>query len=532
MLFDLFLPLLSRTRSRREDGYCTKHTKCEVCAMSTLLNYGFTANPKTAKRTASQPEKSIESTKSASGTAQAAPVRYLRTSLPPIPRTAPISIPQLERPTSKRLSSPVVEGDSRNSISAPKVRPRSPPLPKLPTESEPEKPADVGAGSPIEFTATLFPPPKTSVPTLKKPSQGLHRSSRRIQSILQNKHISQLAVPSAQPSTSRSMKRSSIGATPISAYAGPHKSKPALALQTHVAPPWEKEMALTPIEMDLGALEVIASLPETARPARKKTGAKPSLRRSVFHPGSRKSVVAVELPGGSLMTVITPEQSAWQRAPFISGAIKLPPRVRPDRSPLAIIQDTVDSEDRIDQEKIATEQAILDELVDFVESFGEDYRVKETGLDQFWLKQSGRDYSSPLSIASTLVEPRLSLDDSKSPRKSVDTAMLLREPNKLHDLPSVSMKRASYASSHQSNSSQTMVATPNSSVTHSPPPAKYPYGSPPAQLSPGHSALGTPMSASFPSSPRKVRQVKGKGSSSGGQKMSIRDLIRSAASIV
>lgn len=334
----------------------------------------------------------------------------------------------------------------------------------------------------------------------------------------------------------------------MNAYAGHDCNRPSLSLQTNVAlAPWEQEMALTPIEMDLGALEVIASLPETACPARKQSVARASLRKSVYRPGSRSSVVAVELPGGSLITVITPEQSAWQRAPYVPGAIRLEPKIRTERSPLAIIQEAVDAELGLDKEKVAAEQAIIDELVSFVGSFGDDFKVEETGIDAFWVDlppprspvQNNWDFLSPLSIASTLVQSppaagalRLSKCGSNALEESFDRSGDLNEPEIIRDPPSASLRRASFASSNHSGSSRTIVSTQSSISTHSPPQTKHPYSSAHSLQSLGYASFGVPMSAMSTSSPRKVRQVKGKGVTSSGQKTSFRGLIRSAASIV
>jgi hypothetical protein len=302
-------------------------------------------------------------------------------------------------------------------------------------------------------------------------------------------------------------------------------------------------MALTPIEMDLGALEAIASLAETERPTRKQSFAVGTLRKTIIRKGttkSGKSGVTVELPGGSIMTVITPEQSAWQRAPYITGRIRFEPKTRIERSPLAIIQETVDTELGRDTNKIAAEHTIIDDLVRFIESFGDDFQVQEKGFDAFWTKQpprqsvqNSRALFSPLSVASTLVQsprtldvPRLSKRDSKDAREEyIDRFDDLNEPKFSDDPPSTRFRRFSFALSHKSGSSRTKTPTPKLLPTHSSPPGKRQYGRP-LERSPGF-PLGTSTS-----SPRKACQVKGMGSSSNGQKMSWRGLLRNAASIV
>jgi hypothetical protein len=296
-------------------------------------------------------------------------------------------------------------------------------------------------------------------------------------------------------------------------------------------------MALTPIEMDLGALEAIANLPETARPSRSQSFAMGTMRKTIIRRGttrSGKSGVTVELPSGSIMTVITPESSAWQRAPYIPGRVRLEPKNRRDRSPLAIIQETVDAELGRDTENIAAEKVIIDELVCFIDSFGDDFKVQETGFDAFWIGrplrpptiQISRALFSPLSVASTLVQsppatgvPRLSQRDSNGTQGNfLDQFGDLEEPDFIRDPPSASFRRSSFASSHNSGSSRGLLS--RLLPTHSSSPVQY------GQHSPGFSP-GTRAS-----SPRKVRRVKDKGASCTGQKISLRGLLRSAASIV
>jgi hypothetical protein len=253
--------------------------------------------------------------------------------------------------------------------------------------------------------------------------------------------------------------------------------------------PWEQEMALTPIEMDLGALEAIANLLETARPPRKQSMAQAaSVKRtkSVFQGNPRKSVLPVELPGGSLMIVTTPEQSAWQRAPYVPGRIRMESKTKTGRSPLAIIQESVATEMCADKEKDATEEAIIDELLSFVESFGDDFQVQQTAIDVFWLDQavarfpqvSSGGFLSPLSIASTLVQlpPAKNLPHRPRHPSKCDSNTLQKAWDMFGDLdelefmrgpltpPSINFKRSSFASSEYSNNSLLSLSVPEVNV--------------------------------------------------------------------
>ena len=512
--------------------------KCRSSAMSTSLNYGFTT-------TRYVPERA-----SAKSTAKP-PSRIFPgdTILPPIPSTAPLSIPQLGDRRRETLSCRSRVDNADQCLTALDHDVRAPPnkslpLPPIPSHTSP--PTTIKTQSPdpaLRLTATLFSTPKVPSRSLYRSSRSLSRGSKRVQNILRDRRIHQLNVPHGQSgSEAPSSRRNSISMTPISAYAGHAVNKPPTSLQTNIAKSsWDREMALTPIEMDLGALEVIASLPETARPTRKHTVVKIPLRKkSLFHPSSRSEVLAVELPGGSLLTVITPEQSAWQRAQYVPGSIRLESKAKTERSPLAIIQETVHTELGLDKERIAAEQAMVDELVNFIDSFGEEFCVHETGMDMFWVDRvaqrsshvSARALSPSVSIAPALAQtepiprpPRLTRKDSSTAGIPLDLFGDLEECEFIRGASPAVLKRASFASSDYSGSSRTTFSTPIPTGVHSPGPSKCPYGTSPS------SGLHIPMTSK--PNRRKVRQVKGKGaSSSNGQKISLRGLLRSAASIV
>jgi len=243
------------------------------------------------------------------------------------------------------------------------------------------------------------------------------------------------------------------------------------------------------------------------------------------------------------MSVITPEQSAWQRAPYIPGTIKLQPWVRTERSPLAIIQETVEAELEMANERLVMEQSILDELVRFIESFGEEFRIQETNQVAFWFDGPGAHLPQmyreallpPLSLRSTLTRSELvggmlgaPLEDAGSSDSMIDVFGDLKEPEFIRSLLTISSKRTSGSSSVYSSSSPKVLSPQNSHLVSSRASKIYPNDSSVPIRSQGFpERLGTDVS------PRKVRQVKGKGaSSSSGKKMSLRDLLRSAASIV
>lgn len=554
-------PLISR--ARRNNGFCTKHTNCHVCAMS-LLTYGFTATAKERKKTPEPIKTSGKSWSTSNNSITYVQGSWPKTSLPPLPNTARLALSQHESKHKRRLSRSKV---TIRRSPAPRRRPRevaqcvlpSPPSTSTSRPSTDNSPASVDS-PPIQFTATLFPPLSNPPPQSRKLPPGVQRSSRRIQDITQAKQLSRLAVPHTRRNAGHN-PRNSIGVTPISAYAGHSFSddfnRPGLSLQPNMFPaPWEQEMALTPIEMDLGALEAIANLPETARPSRKQSMAQAASfkrRKSVFRGNSRKPVLAVELPGGSLMTVITPEQSAWQRAPYVPGRIRMESKTRTGRSPLTFIQESVAAELGADKEKDAAEEAIVDELLAFVESFGEDFQLQETDIDAFWLNQAVARFPkvrsggllSPLSTASTPVQSPLASDmphrplrpskcDSHTLQEVLDMFGDLDEPEFIRGPltpPSANFTRSSFTSEY-SNSSLLSLSAPG--VTYSLTPLKHPYGGSASSL---HSTGQPSIAPSEFTSPQKVRQVKGKGASSPfksqkGQKLSFKGLLRSAASIV
>lgn len=508
----------------------------EVRAMSTLLNYGTAAKPRAPKAVSktgqddgfsgiSAPMKPLPSP----------PTAIMQTAVPPIHPTAPISSSQLRRRSKKPRTRP-----SSNQPSPQQQLPKrpdetflGPPPTTAPRESEAQK-YSLADESSVVLTATLFPRVKSPPIPLRQPAEGLKQSSSRIQGILETKQVGRLAVPTDAQTSTKDNRRISIGLTPISAYGGHDNSVTTLPFVPKSGP-WAsgREMALTPIEMDLGALEVIASLPEASRPMRKQSLARQPWSKSVYHLGRRGPVVAVELPGGSLMTVITPESSAWQRAPYLMGDIRPEPKAKPARSPMAILQP--------EQEKLLAEQAIVDDLVSFIRSYGDIFCSGNTNLDRYWLDEGltalhippATSNMSPPSVETKVLEspdlPRVTKRDSKTMARHNQAETDIRQISGKYGLPSpAKIDRESQLPSDRFRPSPRLPA----SVARSPPPGRHLFNSSASQESSGLLRPGSPFSESSGSPPRKDAQGKGQGANATGQKISLRGLIRSAASIV
>jgi hypothetical protein len=199
-----------------------------------------------------------------------------------------------------------------------------------------------------------------------------------------------------------------------------------------------------------------------------------------------------------------------------------------------MIEETVDTQFKYDNEKVAVEQGIIDELVSFIQTFGDGYHVQDTGIDPFWLKvpplQTPDPYNSGLQI-STSMDARLT-----------DPQYARAVPRLLGGEPLTSDRRwgqndhlhnqevhphMTAVSNRRSDSSFATGTKPIVSVLR----FVRPQSTSPSWHSVDSSAPNTPAKPVF-SPPRKVPQKKGKGAPSGGQKISLRGLIRSAASIV
>lgn len=124
--------------------------------------------------------------------------------------------------------------------------------------------------------------------------------------------------------------------------------------------------SLTPVEMDLGALAMIASLSNTTTPIlANKINASTDGRLATPQPGLR-------LKSGSVIAMVTPEQSCWSRAPYIAGEIMmsheflLPTTMMTDMDQLAWFIGATSSFEA----RIKSDDAILDDIVDFFGDMG------------------------------------------------------------------------------------------------------------------------------------------------------------------
>jgi hypothetical protein len=98
---------------------------------------------------------------------------------------------------------------------------------------------------------------------------------------------------------------------------------------------------LTPIELDLGALSMIATLSD------------PTIGTST-----------TRLRFGSILTSVIPEQSAWQRSVYLPGPIQLESSfIPPSASTLTDI-------DLLQSPFSSSDDAVLDGIVDYFLSFG------------------------------------------------------------------------------------------------------------------------------------------------------------------
>jgi len=107
------------------------------------------------------------------------------------------------------------------------------------------------------------------------------------------------------------------------------------------------EYPITPIALDLGALAVIAALPD-------------------FVTGTP----TVKLKSGSVVALLTPEQTCWQRATYIPGPIRLEASFIPPSASTLTDMDLLQNSLALGGSRTETDDAVLDEVVDFFISFG------------------------------------------------------------------------------------------------------------------------------------------------------------------
>lgn len=89
------------------------------------------------------------------------------------------------------------------------------------------------------------------------------------------------------------------------------------------------------------------------------------------------SVKSLRLRSGSVVTLITPENNAWQRSTYIPGPIKLEDEPIPQRKDsvanLDAFQDAIEGLQETSQPRRASDDAVIDGIVDYFSGFGVDF---------------------------------------------------------------------------------------------------------------------------------------------------------------
>ncbi|KAJ9648531.1 hypothetical protein H2199_001386 [Coniosporium tulheliwenetii] len=200
-----------------------------------------------------------------------------------------------------------------------------------------------------------------------------------VQEILKSKRIQALKTDITDfKSGSLPVTPESVAITPIEMYSPgqPHplrlQSTQRTALRP-VTPNGHRAMAfpITPIATDLASLSMLASLSEP-----------PSADSNAeYSPGG----TAIKLRSGSVLTVITPEQNAWQRSLYMHGPVRLQkPAVLLKKNSIASLdafQDALESHEE-ETSRRPSDDTSLDDLVDFMDSFG--FELVSFELDEYW----------------------------------------------------------------------------------------------------------------------------------------------------
>ncbi|KAK8218327.1 hypothetical protein IWZ01DRAFT_478954 [Phyllosticta capitalensis] len=208
------------------------------------------------------------------------------------------------------------------------------------------------------------------------------------------------------------------------------------------------DFPITPIALDLGALSVIADFdelsPTTPRaqnpraPAPRARASHSSLnkarrRAAQSSRSSSVSATSIRLRSGSVVTVIPPEQTAWQRTVYVAGPIRLNAfqrkttanaddleaiakseveRLTWHRAPskpdgiasLDAFQDALDSlDEKATFERRASDDSALDDLVQYFEDWGiPTTECEKDTIDSFWLGTSDDEGSVSKSNRSSM----------------------------------------------------------------------------------------------------------------------------------
>jgi hypothetical protein len=217
--------------------------------------------------------------------------------------------------------------------------------------------------------------------------------SQSIRKSPKTKHLDKLKTTGLDLKKSSSTPKSanSIVATPSEWYG----TRPKLSLATSI-PIYDSGYRLTPIEVDLGVLEVIASMPDSNTSTKKAFVCRMPSKNAHYTSGNERmmrrtpSVTMFELPSGSVVAVITPrpEQNTWHRSIYLPGKILIemnsPGGLSLHLTPLDLLQEATESVDIQLRNKVEEDQ--VDEIVEFFQSFGSgfDFDSIHTSLDTFW----------------------------------------------------------------------------------------------------------------------------------------------------
>lgn len=299
--------------------------------------------------------------------------------------------------------------------------------------------------------------------------------------------------------------------------------RPKLSLATNLRLQ-ENEFRLTPIEVDLGVLAAIASVPDSRHPARKLSSVQDHMpSASAQDPTGRKpSVSTFELPSGSIINVITPEQSAWQRTIYLPGTIRiegrLSNRISSVLSPLNMFIERYEQSPSTQD----SEESVMSEISEFFEEFGTGFQSNNlsTGLDAF-----RKTFST--------VKDQFSYSTAEWPKP--DRASRKRFTSLMNDLPRTlsSSGERGYSDSTLRDSLQSTKRAPDHRSTF-----PFPVASEAMKTKPRSQAIPSSPNPSppLPITPESGNQIdfrKGrKSTGSSGHKISLRRLLHSAGSIV
>ncbi len=173
---------------------------------------------------------------------------------------------------------------------------------------------------------------------------------------------------------------SSIGQTPTQMYQRDISptDKSTEDISIWLGPGVEEEVTLGPLPSipkvnDQAFKNVLGEIPHVSPLGR-------SIGKALHKPKS------LALRTGSIVTVVTPEQTAWSRPMYLQGAIRLDsPAAEPRKGSIASLdafQDAVEDLEAVKTVRRASDDAVIDEIVDFFESFGSEPSESPTRLNE------------------------------------------------------------------------------------------------------------------------------------------------------